>query len=79
MHNLESKISTIKTQLEDLIVRYKFLKDENELLIKQLAQMQEVKKQQVKALETTEMKYKQLKLAKTIEGSNEDRIETKKD
>lgn len=76
-----SKIIEVTNLLEDkldtLIEAYTFLKEENEFLHNQLADLQNqiaINKQQ---LEEKENSYQLLKIAKTIEGSNESTRDTK--
>ena len=76
-----SKIIEVTNLLEDkldtFIETFVFLKDENEFLHKKLVELEsQVAKSKVQ-LEEKEKTYQLLKVAKTIEGSNESTRETK--
>ena len=70
IHSLENKLST-------LFSAYEFLKEENDLLLKRQHQLQQQLHELQQEKTTLEEKYALLKIAKTIDGSNESTRETK--
>ena len=77
MSKLIEETNILESKLNLLLERYVFLKEENEVLHQQLIvkQNQLIDKQQT--LKDINNKYDLLKVAKTIEGSNENSRETK--
>ena len=77
MSNITQVVNLVEDKLKILLENYTFLKEENELLLQKVTTLEHQlvkEKQQVLAIEKN---YQSLKIAKTIEGSNEDRRETK--
>ncbi len=76
-----SKIIKVTNLLEDklnnLLEVYIFLKEENEFLHQKLAELENQMTEKVEQLDEMEKSYQLLKIAKTIEGSNESTRETK--
>lgn len=70
IHNLEDKLKTVLTN-------YEFLKEENEILLKNVANLQHQLSMSQQEIESQNKKYDLLKIAKTIDGSNESTRETK--
>ena len=77
MSNLNGVVNLFEKKLKTLLENYNFLKEENEILYNKIAilENQITKEKQVNI--EIENKYQILKIAKTIEGSKEDRRETK--
>ena len=77
MSNITQVVNLIEEKLNSLLENYTFLKEENELLYGKIAtlELQIAKEEQL--FNELEKKYQSLKIAKTIEGSKEDRRETK--
>ncbi|OIQ38708.1 MAG: hypothetical protein BM563_05475 [Bacteroidetes bacterium MedPE-SWsnd-G1] len=67
----------LEDKLEKLLETYTFLKEENELLHSRLALLENQLAENKEQLEAKEASYQLLKIAKTIEGSNESTRETK--
>ena len=67
---LEEKIKT-------LLERYAFLKEENELLLKNLTQLKRQFSENQECLLKQQEEFKLLKIAKTIAGNKEDTRDTK--
>ena len=77
MSSLTQVVNLLEDKLNDLLENYKFLKEENELLFSKLATLEHQKVMDLQKFEELKTKYQTLKIAKTIEGSREDRRETK--
>ncbi|WP_299715588.1 hypothetical protein [uncultured Tenacibaculum sp.] len=58
-------------------MRYEFLLEENEVLLKQNGELQMLLSEKQRQLEDQKQKFDVLKVAKTMEGSNEDSRNTK--
>lgn len=70
IHSLEDKLKT-------LLTNYEFLKEENEILLQNVNKLQsQINKNQL-LIEDQKEKFDLLKIAKTIDGSNESTRETK--
>jgi len=67
----------LEDKLEKLLETFKFLRDENEFLRQKLAELENQLVESKQQLETKEKDFQLLKIAKTIEGSNESTRETK--
>ncbi|MDT0552291.1 hypothetical protein [Urechidicola vernalis] len=67
----------LEDKLEKLLETYTFLKEENELLHSRLVLLENQLAENKEQLEAKEASYQLLKIAKTIEGSNESTRETK--
>ena len=76
-----SKIIEVTNLLEDklniLLETHTFLKEENEFLHQKLAELENQLTEKAQQLSEKEELYQLLKIAKTIEGSNESTRETK--
>ena len=77
MSSLTQVVNLLEHKLKDLLENYQFLKEENELLYSKLAVLEHQKVEDLQKYEDLEEKYRTLKIAKTIEGSKEDRRDTK--
>ncbi len=67
----------LEDKLETLIEAFVFLKQENEFLHQKMVSLENQIYQNKQQLEEKEKSYQLLKIAKTIEGSNENKRETK--
>lgn len=67
----------LEDKLETLLETFTFLKDENEFLHTKFVALEAQLSEQEQQLKEKEKTYQLLKIAKTIEGSNENRRETK--
>ena len=70
-------VGSLEVKLKKILERYQFLKEENDILLANIDRLQQVTSQYEEELLAEREKYKMLKIAKTIEGSREDRKETK--
>ena len=70
VHSLEEKLKT-------LLTNYEFLKEENELLLQNVNKLQSQISKNQQLLADQKEKHDLLKIAKTIDGSNESTRETK--
>ncbi len=77
MSNPLEAIHLLEDKLKNLLVNYEFLKEENQVLLKNNTALQVVLQEKEKQLENQQKEYNLLKVAKTIEGSNESTRETK--
>jgi len=77
MSTITQVVNLIEEKLNSLLENYIFLKEENELLYSKLATMQQQLAKDEQLINEVEKKYQTLKIAKTLEGSKEDRRETK--
>jgi len=70
-------IQLLEDRLKNLLANYEFLKEENEILLQNVRKLQlQINKNQ-QLIEDQNKKYDLLKIAKTIDGSNESTRETK--
>lgn len=77
MSNPLEAIHLLEDKLRDLLIKYEFLKEENQLLFQNNAELLVLLQEKEQQLEIKQKEYKLLKVAKTIEGSNENTRETK--
>ncbi|CAM1346587.1 hypothetical protein [Tenacibaculum crassostreae] len=77
MSNPLEAIHLLEDTLKKLLSNYEFLKEENQVLLQNNAELQVLLQQKEKELENQQKEYNLLKVAKTIEGSNENTRETK--
>jgi hypothetical protein len=77
MSNLNRVVSLFEKKLKKLLENYIFLKEENEILYNKIAVLEHQITKEKQFNNELEKKYQTLKIAKTIEGSKEDRRETK--
>ncbi|MDO9276147.1 MAG: hypothetical protein Q7T92_11435 [Lutibacter sp.] len=77
MSSLIQAVNLVEDKLKKLLENYHFLKEENEFLFNKIALLENELVEGKQLLNDIEEKYQTLKIAKTIEGSKEDRRETK--
>ena len=77
MNNTLEAIHLLEVKLKDLLVRYEFLIEENEVLLQQNGELQILLSKKQEQLEEQKKQFDLLKVAKTMEGSNEDSRNTK--
>lgn len=77
MSKLIEETNILESKLNLLLERYDFLKEENEVLHQQLIVKQNQLIEKGQTLKDLNNKYDLLKVAKTIEGSNDNSRETK--
>lgn len=77
MSDITKVVNLVENKLKILLENYNFLKEENEFLLNKLASLEQKITQEKQLNNELEKKYQVLKVAKTIEGSKEDRRETK--
>ena len=73
---MHTYIAIILNKQKDLR-KYNFLKEENDILYNKVAVLENQISEDKQVINGIEKKYNSLKIAKTIEGSKEDRRETK--
>jgi hypothetical protein len=77
MSNPLEAIHLLEDKLKNLLSRYEFLKEENQILLQNYGEIQILLQEKEQQLNKEQEEYKLLKVAKTIEGSNENTRETK--
>ena len=77
MNNILETVDNLEDKLKTLLERYQFLKEENDILIKNVNNIQNKALILEEELVSEREKYRLLKVAKTIEGSRSDSKETK--
>lgn len=77
MSNIIEVVDLFENKLKTLLENYSFLKEENEVLYDKIAVLEAQITKEKQFNNEIEKKYQTLKIAKTIEGSKEDRRETK--
>lgn len=77
MSSITQVVNLVEEKLKILLDNYSFLKEENELLLKKIAILEQEKAKEKLHYNELEKTYQTLKIAKTIEGSKEDSRETK--
>lgn len=77
MGNTLEAVHELELKLKDFISRYEFLQKENEILLLQNAELQCLLSERERQLVNQQKQFEILKVAKTIEGSNEDSKNTK--
>ncbi len=70
-------IHLLEDKLKILLSNYDFLKEENQVLLQNNAKLQVLLQEKTQELSNKQEEFKLLKIAKTIEGSNENTRETK--
>lgn len=70
-------IDLLEDRLKTLLANYEFLKEENEILLQNVGKLQAQLNVNQQLLEDQTKKHELLKIAKTINGSNESTRETK--
>lgn len=77
MSTITETVNLVENKLKILLENYNFLKEENDLLYNKLAVLENQITKEKQLYNDLEKKHQSLKIAKTIEGSKEDRRETK--
>lgn len=77
MSNPLKAVHLLEDRLKNLLSNYEFLKEENKVLLQNNAELQVLLQKKEKQLEEQQKQFNLLKVAKTIEGSNENTRETK--
>ncbi|CAL2092271.1 hypothetical protein [Tenacibaculum sp. 190524A02b] len=77
MSNTQEAIHLLEDKLKKLFSYYEFLKEENRILFQDNAKLQALLEEKQQEIEAKQKEYDLLKVAKTIEGSNENTRETK--
>ncbi|NOR28252.1 MAG: hypothetical protein GQ540_06960 [Lutibacter sp.] len=77
MNSITKVVSLVEDKLKTLLENYNFLKEENELLYSKIAILENQVTKEQQLFNDIDKKYQTLKIAKTIEGSKEDRRNTK--
>ncbi len=77
MNTINEAANLLENKLEQLLEVYTFLKEENEFLYQKIATLEHQLSEKTQQLSDNEKSYQSLKIAKTIEGSNESTRETK--
>ncbi len=70
-------IDLLEDRLKSLLANYEFLKEENEILLQNVGKLQAQLNVNLQIIEDQTKKHQLLKIAKTIDGSNESTRETK--
>ena len=77
MNNTVEAIHLLEVKLKSLLSNYEFLLKENEILLQNVSNLQRQLLEKEQLLEQREQEYNLLKIAKTIEGSNQSTRDTK--
>ena len=77
MNNTVEAIHLLEVKLKSLLSNYEFLLKENEILLQNVSDLQRQLLEKEQLLEQREQEYNLLKIAKTIEGSNQSTRDTK--
>ena len=77
MNNTIEAIHLLEVRPNSLLSNYEFLLKENQLLFQNVTSLQRQLLEKEQLLEQQESKYNLLKIAKTIEGSNQNTKDTK--
>ena len=77
MSKIAEAIHSLEDTLKTVLTNYEFLKEENEILLQNVAKLQSQIHKNEKLLIDQQQKFDVLKIAKTIDGSNESTRETK--
>ncbi|WP_299122237.1 hypothetical protein [uncultured Tenacibaculum sp.] len=77
MSNPLEAVHLLEDKLKKLLSNYEFLKEENQVLLQNNAKLHILLEEKEQQLKARDEEYKLLKVAKTIEGSNENTRETK--
>ena len=77
MSTITEAVDLVENKLKILLENYNFLKEENDLLYSKLAVLENQNAKEKQLLNELENRYQTLKIAKTIEGSKENKRETK--
>ncbi len=77
MNKITEVVNLVEIKLKKLLENYTFLKKENQLLFQKISELENQIIKNKQLYNELSQKYDSLKIAKTIEGSKEDRRETK--
>ena len=77
MSNTIEAIHLLEDTLKNLLANYEFLVKENEVLLQNVSNLQRQLVEKEQLLEQQQEEYNLLKIAKTIEGSNQSTRDTK--
>lgn len=77
MSNTIEAIHLLEDKLKNLLSNYEFLLKENEILLQNVSNLQRQLSEKEQLLEQQVQEYNLLKIAKTIEGSNQSTRDTK--
>lgn len=77
MSNTIKAIHTLEDKLQSLLANYEFLVEENQVLRQNVSNLQRQLLEKEQLLEQQQEEYNLLKIAKTIEGSNQSTRDTK--
>ncbi|WP_299017221.1 hypothetical protein [uncultured Polaribacter sp.] len=77
MSNTLEVVHLLEDSLKSLLFNYNFLKEENEILLKRNTKLQQKLLEKEQLLQQQKDNFDTLKIAKTIEGSNQNTRETK--
>lgn len=77
MHNLTRAVKIVEDKLKRLLETFTFLKEENEFLQQKIATLEYQFAEEKQLNIRLEEEFQTLKIAKTIQGSKQDRKETK--
>ena len=77
LHNFGTIANNLIDKLDKLLEVYTFLREENEFLHQRIATLENQLTEKSQHLDNKEKSYQMLKIAKTIEGSNNNTRETK--
>ena len=77
MSTIKQVVDLFENKLKVLLENYIFLKNENEILYNKIGQLEYKITEEKRTFKELENNYDSLKIAKTIEGSKEDKRETK--
>ena len=77
MSNTIEAVNLLEIKLKNLLSNYDFLLKENELLLQNSSKLQHQLQENKQLLEQREEQFKLLKIAKTIEGSDNSTRDTK--
>ncbi|SEB37019.1 hypothetical protein SAMN04489761_0216 [Tenacibaculum sp. MAR_2009_124] len=77
MSNTQEAIHLLEVKLKTLLSKYEFLKEENNILFQNNAKLQRLLQEKEQQLIEKQEEYDLLKVAKTIEGGNNNTRETK--
>ena len=77
MNDITKVVDLVDAKLKVLLDKYQFLVKENDILYNKIALLEQELAKEKYSREELDEKYNTLRIAKTIEGSKEDKRETK--
>lgn len=77
MNDITKVVDLVDSKLKALLDKYQFLVKENDILYNKIALLEQQIAKEKDSKEVLEAKYNALRIAKTIEGSKQDKRETK--